>query len=88
LAEKEVDSLPGAPKGFCPLVEETAAGRGQLVGASRRSRCVCLPGGGDQAVLLERAKHSVEVAHVDATLSGELGERLEQLVAVTGPLAQ
>ena len=44
--------------------------------------------GGDEPLLLERAQQAVEVAHLDAFLARELGQALEELVAIGRPLAQ
>ena len=42
----------------------------------------------DQALLLEAPQHAVEVADVDALLADQLGQALEQVVAVRRALAQ
>src|SRR6201997_5918234 len=66
-----------------PLVEQLPA----AVGGRIRALAVA-PRRGDEAFLLEGPQQAVEVPHLDARLAGELGEPLEQVVAVRRPLAQ
>ena len=70
-----------------PLVEERAPLVRQLVDPLARAGRLVVPLGADDPVGLEQAEEAVEVAHVDA-LAGQLGELLEQLVAVHRALAE
>jgi hypothetical protein len=88
-SEKGGDDLLGIAQGLGPKVEQTAAVDCELVrplgGAGKRRT----PFGFDDPFLLERAKDAIEVASVHANvLAGYLGQALEQLVPMHGPLAE
>ena len=87
-SEIEVDAVARVGERGGPAVEGGAAVRGDLVGALRRPGHGLVPLAGDEALLLERAQDAVEVADVDALVAGQLGQPLEQVVAVGRALAQ
>src|ERR1041385_3515510 len=86
--EKARDGLFGPPQRLGPAVEELPPLSGQLVGALRRAWKLGAPLGGDEPLLLKRAQQPVEVSDVDPPLDSQLGDPLQELVAVQRPLAQ
>src|SRR6187200_3799808 len=75
-------------EGLDPLAEDTTSGRRDHVDPLRGARCFVVPGRGDEAFALERAKDPIEVAHVDSLGRHERLELLEELVAVAGTVPQ
>ena len=71
-----------------PGREHLAAVVGQRVRPLRRSRQLGAPLGGDDPVLLQRTERPVEISHIDAIVSGERRQQLEELVAVRGPIGE
>src|SRR5262245_53609308 len=68
-----------------PRRKDGVALGGQGVRPFRRARELGLPLGRDEPFVLERAQRPVQVPDVDALLARELGETLDQLVAVSRP---
>src|SRR4051794_20739025 len=81
--EKALDAFTGELQRFGPLVEQRATGGRERVGALAVG-----PHRRDEALLLERAQQPVEVPHLDALLARQLGQALEEVVAVGRPLAE
>jgi hypothetical protein len=71
-----------------PGREHLAAVLGQRVRPLRRPGQLGAPLGGDDPVLLQRTERPVEISDVDAVVSGERREQLEELVAVRGPIGE
>jgi len=65
-----------------PRSENVSAVVGQRVRALRGAGQLRAPLRDDEPFVLERAKHSIDVADVDAFVSGELRQAFEELVAV------
>src|SRR5512132_193133 len=75
-------------KSLDPLGEHASARLRDHVDPLGGTGSVVVPGRVDEAVALERAQDPVEVAHVDPLGRHERLELLQQLVAVTGAIAQ
>src|SRR5829696_9850417 len=86
--EKAVDAVSRAAERVGPLAEKLATRVRELVDPAGGPRRGCVPFGAHETLVLEPAQRAVEVAHVDALAGQELGQRLEQLVAVGGALAE
>src|SRR5919198_2494305 len=86
--EKRVDAIARLLQRLGPLVEQPSPRCAQLVPALRGARGLGVPLGADQSLGLEGAQGAVEVAHVRAPPRGQLAERVEQLVAMRGPVAE
>ena len=70
------------------LLQQLPPVGGDRVPALRGAGRGLVPLGRDEALLLERAQQPVEVAHLDPLLAGQLGQALEQVVAVRRPLPE
>ena len=86
--EKVVDPGASVGEGCRPAFERLAAGVRQLVRALGGAGDAVVPFAADEPLLLERAEGAVEVADVDALFAGQLGQPLEQVVAVRLAFAQ
>jgi hypothetical protein len=60
----------------------------QRVGALRRPREIGLPLRRDEPLVLEGAQCPVQVPDIDAIIARELGETLEEFIAVRRPIGQ
>jgi hypothetical protein len=83
--EKVGETVAQVLDGSQPRPEKGVALGRQGVGALRGAWKIRLPLGRDEPLVLERPQRPVQVPDVDAILAGQLGEPLEQLVAVGRP---
>src|SRR5581483_2901471 len=83
-----VELVAGRLECLDPALEEHPAGVGERVRALGRAGQVGAPLRVDDAVLFERPHDPVEIPDVDALLTDQLRQPVEQLVAVPGAFAQ
>src|SRR5207237_3929737 len=85
-ADEGVHDLLHLLQGLRPGTQQLVARRSQLVPALRRARLVGVPLGADEAVLLERPQDAVDAAQLGPLARNELGDAVDELVAVRGTL--